>query len=105
MRTIAQPNGLAAGQGLQPQNALILSSAFFKNLLQVRREGLYFQEKQYKCVRADAYSIYLKNENRGLIAVKTDSYILVATYSEGMYPSVCVEAIEKLADYFRDKEN
>ncbi|CAM4530305.1 unnamed protein product [Lepidochelys olivacea] len=84
------------GFNLQPQNALILSSAFFKNLLQVRREGLYFQEKQYKCVRADAYSIYLKNENRGLIAVKTDSYILVATYSEGMYPSVCVEAIEKL---------
>ncbi|CAM4542257.1 unnamed protein product [Caretta caretta] len=88
------------GFNLQPQNALILSSAFFKNLLQVRREGLYFQEKQYKCVRADAYSIYLKNENRGLIAVKTDSYILVATYSEGMYPSVCVEAIEKLGNYF-----
>nr|XP_032640775.1 profilin-4 isoform X2 [Chelonoidis abingdonii] len=84
------------GFNLQPQYALLLSSAFFKNLLHVRREGLYFKEKHYKCVRADECSIYLKNEDRGLIAVKTDSYILVATYSEGMYPSVCVEAVEKL---------
>uniref|UniRef100_A0A8C0GLS3 Profilin n=1 Tax=Chelonoidis abingdonii TaxID=106734 RepID=A0A8C0GLS3_CHEAB len=80
--------------------ALLLSSAFFKNLLHVRREGLYFKEKHYKCVRADECSIYLKNEDRGLIAVKTDSYILVATYSEGMYPSVCVEAVEKLGNSF-----
>ncbi|XP_039388472.1 profilin-4 [Mauremys reevesii] len=93
------------GFNLQPQHALLLSSAFFKNLLHVRREGLYFKEQHYKCVRADECSIYLKNEDIGLIAVKTDSYILVATYSEGMYPSVCVEAVEKLANYFRDKEN
>ncbi|XP_067400787.1 profilin-4 [Emydura macquarii macquarii] len=93
------------GFNLQPQSALLLSYAFCKNLLQVRREGLYFTEKHYKCVRADEGSIYLKNEDEGLIAVKTNSYILVGTYSEDMYPSVCVEAVEKLADYFRDKEN
>lgn len=29
--------------------------------MQVRREGLYFKQKHYKCVRADEYSIYLKN--------------------------------------------
>ncbi|XP_074845093.1 profilin-4 [Carettochelys insculpta] len=93
------------GFNLQPESARLLSSAFLKNLLQVRREGLYFKEKYYKCVRADNCSIYLKNVDGGLIAVKTDLYILIATYSEGMYPSVCVEAVEKLADYFRDKEN
>uniref|UniRef100_A0A8C8RVY1 Profilin n=1 Tax=Pelusios castaneus TaxID=367368 RepID=A0A8C8RVY1_9SAUR len=84
---------------ISTDNALLFSYAFLKNLLQVRREGLYFKEKHYKCVRADESSIYLKNEDGGLIAVKTNSYILVATYSEGMYPSVCVEAVEKLGNY------
>uniref|UniRef100_A0A8C3SDZ2 Profilin n=1 Tax=Chelydra serpentina TaxID=8475 RepID=A0A8C3SDZ2_CHESE len=87
-------------ESVWPQNASLFSSAFFKNLLHIRREGLYFKEKHYKCVRADECAIYLKNEDRGLIAVKTESYILVATYCEGMYPSVCVEAIEKLGNYF-----
>lgn len=32
----------------------------------------------------------------GLIAVKTNAFILIATYKVGMYPSVCVEAVEKL---------
>lgn len=32
----------------------------------------------------------------GLIVVKTKTFILVATYKAGMYPSVCVEAVEKL---------
>lgn len=37
--------------------------------------------------------------------VQTSKYILVGTYRENMYPSVCVEAIEKLADYFNQKNN
>lgn len=32
----------------------------------------------------------------GLVVVKTKTFILVATYRMGMYPSVCVEAVEKL---------
>ena len=31
-----------------------------------------------------------------MVVVKTNLYLLVATYTEGMYPSVCVEAAEKL---------
>lgn len=31
-----------------------------------------------------------------MIVVKTHLHLLVATYTEGMYPSVCVEATEKL---------
>uniref|UniRef100_K7FE09 Profilin n=1 Tax=Pelodiscus sinensis TaxID=13735 RepID=K7FE09_PELSI len=88
------------GFNLQPQTVHVIIHAFFKNLLQVRKEGLYFKEKHYKCVRADDCSMYLKNVDGGLIAVKTESCILLATYLEGMYPSVCVEAIEKLGNYF-----
>ncbi|NWZ23290.1 PROF4 protein, partial [Asarcornis scutulata] len=79
-----------------PENAINLIYSFYNNLTQVRREGLYFKQKHYKCVRADEYSIYLKNPDGGLIAVKTNAFILIATYKVGMYPSVCVEAVEKL---------
>ncbi|XP_074438097.1 quinone oxidoreductase PIG3 isoform X3 [Larus michahellis] len=84
------------GFNVPPENALNLISTFYKNLLQVRRGGLCFQEKYYKCVRADEHSIYLQNPDGGLIVVKTKAFILVATYRVGMYPSVCVEAVEKL---------
>ena len=33
---------------------------------------------------------------RGLVLVKTLSLLLVATYTDSMFPSVCVEAVEKL---------
>ncbi|KFP57750.1 Profilin-4, partial [Cathartes aura] len=84
------------GFNVPPENALNLISTFYKNLLQVRRGGLCFKEKYYKCVRADEHSIYLQNVHGGLIVVKTKTFILVATYRVGMYPSVCVEAVEKL---------
>ncbi|XP_014812303.1 PREDICTED: quinone oxidoreductase PIG3 [Calidris pugnax] len=84
------------GFNVSPEDALSLISTFSKNLLQVRKEGLYFNDKYYKCVRADEHSLYLQNPDGGLIVVKTKIFILVATYSVGMYPSVCVEAVEKL---------
>uniref|UniRef100_A0A8C6ZE52 Profilin n=1 Tax=Nothoprocta perdicaria TaxID=30464 RepID=A0A8C6ZE52_NOTPE len=90
-----------AGFRVPEENVLNLIYAFYKNLVQVRREGLYFKQKYYKCVRADEHSLYLHNV--GLIVVKTNAFILIATYRAGMYPSVCVEAVEKLADYFREK--
>ncbi|KFZ47851.1 Profilin-4 [Antrostomus carolinensis] len=91
------------GFNVPPENVLNLIHAFHKKLLKVRREGLYFKEQYYKCVRADEHSLYLRNVHGGLIAAKTKTFILVATYRVGMYPSVCVEAVEKLADYFREK--
>ncbi|NXJ05834.1 PROF4 protein, partial [Odontophorus gujanensis] len=78
------------------ENAINLIYAFYKNLLRVRKEGLYFKQKHYRCVRADEHSIYLQNADGGLIAVKTNAFILIATYRAGMHPSVCVEAVEKL---------
>ncbi|XP_048387240.1 profilin-4 isoform X2 [Stegostoma tigrinum] len=80
--------------------------AFLKTFNQpsnFRDEGLYFKSITYSCVRADDSSVYGKRDNVGLVLVKTGSYIICATYREGMYPSVCVEAAEKLGDYFRSK--
>ena len=39
----------------------------------------------------------------GLIVARTSHNFIIAHYDEGMHPSVCVEAVEKLADYFREK--
>lgn len=44
-------------------------------------------------------SFILTQENTGVIIVKTNLYLVVATYTEGMYPSVCVEATEKLGKF------
>ncbi|KAM6180166.1 profilin-4 [Erethizon dorsatum] len=90
---------------VMPNDVQTLVNRFAKNPLQTRREGLYFKEKDYKCVRADDYSLYAKNENTGVVVVKTNLYLLVATYTAGMYPNVCVEATEKLGEYLRKKGN
>lgn len=37
-----------------------------------------------------------KKDNKGLIMVQTHKYVLLGTYKENMFPSVAVEAIEKL---------
>ncbi|XP_013924201.1 PREDICTED: profilin-4 [Thamnophis sirtalis] len=103
---IADMNVMAATPGFNIQNwALIFVQAFFNNQTQIRKEGQYFNDRYYKCYRADGNSIYLKVKGDGVIIVKTGSFILVGTYCQGMYPSVCVEAVEKLADYLRAKGN
>ncbi|KAM9316393.1 profilin-4 [Gastrophryne carolinensis] len=88
---------------LQPQHIKVIIDAF-KNTAALRRDGFIFREKNYRCVRADKNSIYAKCDNEGIVLVKTKASILLASYQEGMYPSVCVEAAEKLGCYFREKE-
>ncbi|XP_050989965.1 profilin-4 isoform X1 [Labeo rohita] len=75
----------------------------FKQVNLTRQTGLNFRNKHYTCVRADRHSIYTKCEGHGLILVRTAFYVIVATYSQSMYPSICVEAVEKLAEYLREK--
>ncbi|XP_069742852.1 profilin-4 isoform X2 [Narcine bancroftii] len=75
----------------------------FKQPNIIREYGLLFKNANYKCVRADKDSIYSKYNNEGLVLVKTGMYIICATYTKSMYPSVCVEAVEKLGDYFKTK--
>ncbi|KAM3932632.1 profilin-4 [Leptodactylus fuscus] len=91
------------GFQLQPQQIHVIIDAF-KNTPVLRREGFNFRDRNYKCVRADKNSIYAKCDNDGIVMVKTKSNILFTTYRDGMYPSVCVEASEKLGCYFREKE-
>uniref|UniRef100_A0A8C0F2V8 Profilin family member 4 n=1 Tax=Bubo bubo TaxID=30461 RepID=A0A8C0F2V8_BUBBB len=75
----------------------VCASTFGFNVRDQRLEGEdYFKEKYYKCVRADEHSICVQNADGGLIVVKTKAFILVATYRVGMYPSVCMEAVETL---------
>ncbi|XP_041351509.1 profilin-4-like isoform X2 [Gigantopelta aegis] len=90
------------GFSLYPDQIQMLLDAF-RNPQQTREEGMYFADQQYKCVRADKNSIYAKCNKNGLVLVKTISLLLVATYTENMFAGVCVEAVEKLADYFKEK--
>ncbi|XP_063080151.1 profilin-4-like [Engraulis encrasicolus] len=87
---------------LSPQNAQMFADAF-KHLISAREHGFYFLERWYSCVRADKNSIYSKCEGHGLLLVKTALYIIVVTYNDAMHPSICVEAVEKLAEYLRVK--
>ncbi|XP_063771351.1 profilin-4 [Pseudophryne corroboree] len=87
---------------LQPQQIQAILGAF-SNLSALRREGLHFLDKNYKCIRADKGSVYAKCDNEGIVMVKAKSNILLATYREGMRPSVCVEATETLGRYLREE--
>lgn len=85
-----------------PEQIQVLLYAF-KHVNETMQKGLNFRDKLYTCVRADKHSIYAKCEGHGLILVRTALYVIVATYSQNMYPSICVEAVEKLGDYLREK--
>ena len=57
-------------------------------------------------MRSDKNSIYARAESGdegGVVIVKTNTLVIIATFANNMYPSICVEAVENLADYFRDK--
>ncbi|XP_038823670.1 profilin-4 [Salvelinus namaycush] len=93
-KTAAVTAASARFQVLPTQAQIFIDS--FKHMTLTRERGFYFQDKAYTCVRADRNSIYCKCGTHGLILVKTALYIIVATYNDSMYPSVCVEAVEKL---------
>ena len=38
-------------------------------------------------------------EGSGFVAVQTSSYVVYGSYSSSMFPSVCVEALEKLGNH------
>lgn len=92
----------SVGFHLSPEQIKTLLDTM-KNPSQARDEGLVFDDKRYKCVRADYSAIYSKYNKRGLILIRTATLLLIGTYNENMFPSVCVEAMEKLADYFKEK--
>ncbi|XP_056623503.1 profilin-4 isoform X2 [Triplophysa dalaica] len=83
---------------IRPEQAEVFVDAF-DHVTVTRQRGLHFKSKLYTCVRADKHSIYSKYEGRGLILVRTALFVIVATYSQNMYPSICVEAVEKLGHH------
>lgn len=83
----------------------VLMSAF-DNPKDIRVQGakITLMKKEYKPVRVDKLSIYGNNEESfGIVASRTNHFIIVGTYDPTMYASVAVEAVEKLAEYFRSK--
>jgi profilin len=58
----------------------------------------------YKLIRADKLSIYGRHDKKGIVIVKTLYHYIIGTYDANMYASVAVEAVEKLAEYFRKKD-
>ena len=63
---------------LYPEQVVTLVDAF-KNPAQAREEGLYFDNKQFKCVRADKNSLYAKHVS--IIACRniSDAKLLAAS--------------------------
>ena len=55
-------------------------------------------------VRMYVFCIILcMQENSGFIAVLTKLYVVYGSYSSSMCPSICVEIVERMGDYFRAK--
>ena len=76
----------------------------FKNSSILRERGFTFRNKFYECIRADKNSIYGKNDDGGgIVITRTIAFITLAQYAPKMNPAVCIEAVERLSDYFRDK--
>ena len=79
----------------------------FREPTQLRSDGFRLSSTglEYQCLRSDKNSIYARAEGNigGVIIVKTNTLAIIATYTTSMFPSICVEACENFADYFRDK--
>ncbi|KAI8837127.1 Profilin-4 [Chytriomyces hyalinus] len=77
----------------------------FENPREVRtgEASISLMDVAYRAVRADNLSLYAKNDKSGIIVAKTHGHFILSTYDGTMFASVCAEAVEKLADYFRKK--
>ncbi|XP_014678623.1 PREDICTED: profilin-4-like [Priapulus caudatus] len=95
----------ASSHGFKPsQDEVEELTNCFKHLNSVREDGIEFEDKPYTAIRADKQSIYATHNKDGLVIVRTCVYVVVATYLEHMFPSVCVEAVEKLGEFLREKD-
>lgn len=78
-------------------------SEAFKDANKAREAPLTLAGEKYEVIRADAVAIYARNGSSGVIIGRTASNFVLATYAPGMYPAICVEAVEKISEYFRQK--
>lgn len=66
---------------------------------QLQAHGLHVEGKKYFLLRADDRSIYGKQDDTGIVAVKTKQAILIAHYPSGVQAPEATTVVEKLADY------
>ncbi|WPK25144.1 hypothetical protein PUMCH_002447 [Australozyma saopauloensis] len=66
---------------------------------QLQAHGLHVEGQKYFLLRADERSIYGKQEDTGIVAVKTKQAILIAHYPSGVQAPEATTVVEKLADY------
>ena len=93
-------------RGAGPDRTVIGTGMLLTHLFLIRfTANTFFHQLHYwrtNDVLAHQILLLFQN-NEGLIVARTNTLIIVAIYTEKMFPSVCVEAVEKLADYFREK--
>lgn len=77
--------------------------ALFDELANCREEGVPFNGSSYRTMRADKHSIYAVLEGAGLVLVRTKTLVIFTTWMSPHFPSVCIEATENLASYFKEK--
>lgn len=66
---------------------------------QLQAHGLHVQGKKYFLLRADERSVYAKQDDQGIVAVKTKQAIVIAHYPSGVQAQEATAVVEKLADY------
>lgn len=67
--------------------------------LQLQAHGLHLEGQKYFLLRADERSVYAKQDDTGIVAVKTKQAIVVAHYPPGIQAPEATSVVEKLADY------
>ncbi|GEQ67728.1 hypothetical protein JCM33374_g1393 [Metschnikowia sp. JCM 33374] len=65
----------------------------------LQSHGLHLEGKKYFLLKADDRSIYGKQDDQGVIAVKTKQAIVLAHYPSGVQAQEATAVVEKLADY------
>eukprot|EP00033_Pygsuia_biforma_P003069 GCRY01003372.1.p1 GENE.GCRY01003372.1~~GCRY01003372.1.p1 ORF type:complete len:126 (+),score=11.97 GCRY01003372.1:283-660(+) len=60
-------------------------------------------DTNYNISRLDPFSLYAKNEGKGVVISKTAKYVVFGFYDDSSSPIVAVEAIEILGEYLRKK--
>ncbi|MFH8574101.1 profilin [Streptomyces sp. NPDC017993] len=88
----------STGFHITPQEGAALAAGFVDNNA-IRANGFYMGGQRYFTLRADGRSIYGKQGNNGISAVKTTQAIVVGAYEAPIQPGESATEVEKLADY------
>eukprot|EP00040_Diaphanoeca_grandis_P007158 m.39926 g.39926 ORF g.39926 m.39926 type:complete len:132 (-) comp18338_c0_seq1:179-574(-) len=79
-------------------------SKAFSHPAATRTNGITIGKHNFVCIRADSESLYLKREGEAVIVCKTVANLLIVMCSGEMQRAICIEAVENLAKYLREKD-